>query len=387
MFKRSETIAKDGRSFGLFIVLILLAIAWWISDSMVFYQWSLVVILSLYTFIYHRSISSLKQTVKKRRGNIFFYRRYKLTFMDWCFWCFMVYHSLGIWNQSLDPSWSIALFCACLLFSVVARSCIPFRFKIKCGKEYVVSKETEDRFDTWVLFKVFAHQQNGVLDYLGPVYVDKTGQDNFFATLQAEGVTFMQHRVMEWSNTWANLKWAMLSAVGLYFLAFVMPDIAEMMFPVGWDTTKFGDKFYRTESMQAFAVFGFMFLFGIPLALMAMAKCFAAIVTAIQGGRASILFLPDKVILSHYDKYSHTNKTLSISNLRHIKSPPKGDPSWDLDTSVQLIDKNGELVELFNWSLGSVPLINHLVQIGVPVLCFDYKKEQQEKWNKEREQS
>ncbi len=392
MFKFSETISKTHystsfRPFGLFIVLILLTIVWWISDSVVFYQWSLVSILSLYTCFYYHSTSKLKQTVKKTRCNISFYRRNSLTFMDWCFWCFMVYHSLGFWDQSTVLSWLLGLFCACLLFSIVGRSCIPSRFKIRCGKEYILSKETDNSDEDWVLYKILEHQNDGLV-YHGPVYVDKTGQDEFFALLQAKGITLVKHQVMEWSNAWSNLVNAMAYFALFYFVACVMPDIVEMMFPVGWSTTKSGSRFYRTESMQDTVVFFFMLILGIPLALMAMFRCVVAIVTAIQGGRASILFLPDKVILSHYDKNGRTHRILSVSNLRHFKRPHKGDKDtspWDLDETVQLIDKDGELVELKNWSDGSERVINHLVQLGLPVLCFDYKKEMEEKLNKERE--
>ncbi|WP_157617639.1 hypothetical protein [Vibrio mexicanus] len=352
---------------------------WWLSDSNGFYQWSLVIVTGIYTHRFHYSISKLAQSIKVSDTHIYFRRRYGLTMMDWIFWCYLTYHCNVLWDLSTFSSMSVALFCGALLFSVAVRAFIPTGFKLARHQEVGIFKDRCVVAEDWDRYKVFERQDKN-WGYLGPVYVDLNKGDTLLESLTSQDLTIIEGTSMHKNNAWYNTKLAMLGLAASCFFFFVLPDILDFMIRVGPYTHK-GMNLYRTQAQKDFLVGVLSLFWVIPGCLGMLYLSFKSSVEAFKGGEKSIIFAGNSVMLSNRNKDGQISINLCLSRLKHIKWPRKRSKKksvWDkaiLDTSLQLIDIDGNVIELYDWHFGSTHILNHFVRLGLPVWLYDYQEE------------
>lgn len=174
----------------------------------------------------------------------------------------------------------------------------------------------------------------------------------------------------EWKKSW---KLALGGFAGFYFYLFLIPTILKKLAPVGyyWNS-KIRKTVYRDEFISNVSIIGIMVLTS-PLCILFAVWVYDYYLDLKEQKRSAIAFTNSDIFFFPSTKFEIEQATVSIpiSDFQYILWPKEDHKEKQakliVDETVQLIDKNGDLISISDWIWAVGPLINHLVKLGIPV--------------------
>ena len=189
-----------------------------------------------------------------------------------------------------------------------------------------------------------------------------------------------QHLSMMTGHTITKQSWRdgvkifLLSFTGLYAYVFWLPGLFKFMFPVGRYRNKFGDVIYRTESMSDGGVIFMMVIAFIMLALPCLAYIFSFYSDVKSRTFKSVCITKDATWLLTPGINGHDSRKISCAEIAYISHADVQVGAEDnaplrlsIDGDIKLIGVDNNLIPLSGWAWSGRYILNHLVQLGLPV--------------------
>ncbi|ANS87258.1 hypothetical protein VSVS12_03549 [Vibrio scophthalmi] len=174
----------------------------------------------------------------------------------------------------------------------------------------------------------------------------------------------------EWKESW---KLALGGFAGFYFYLFLIPTILKYLAPVGYHwNSKIQKTVYRDEFISNVSIIGIMVLIS-PLCILFGIWVYDYYLDLKEQKRSAITFTNSDIFFFPSTKFEIEPATVSIpiSDFQYILWPKEDHREKQakliVDETVQLIDKNGDLISISTWIWAVNPLINHLVRLGTPI--------------------
>lgn len=364
----TESFGNHGSVMLYFILVTVLSFIWWIFDSQVFYQWSVVGLTTLYAYSFHKFPSRLWQTILDTETHVQIKQRHALTFMDKVLFAIIAYKSLNLIDFStLCGSW-----CALLLTTIILRTFVSNAIALDKTKSYGFFVE-KGAYPNGCYEYTALEFNEGQWKRLGIVYFSMSPKEDI-DRLVKQGITLADGECMQKGNIFSNLLATAFFIIFSYLIVRYLPQIVGDMFPEGHDRVK-GVKIYRSEfSHNIFVWTAYLFIV-IPITCFSLNEAYKRLNLVSLGGRRLILFLNDQVVLTNGSGRSAINQSLSITTIQCILWPHSDDQEsvWAnavIDQTLKLIDVKGDLVALSDWYFGFREVLEHLVTLGVPVRLY-----------------
>lgn len=174
----------------------------------------------------------------------------------------------------------------------------------------------------------------------------------------------------EWKESW---KLALGGFAGFYFYLFLIPTILKYLAPVGYHwNSKIQKTVYRDEFISNVSIIGIMVLIS-PLCILFGVWVYDYYLDLKEQKRSAIAFTNSDIFFFPSTKCEIEPATviIPISDFQYILWPKEDHREKQakliVDETVQLIDKNGDLISISAWIWAVNPLINHLVRLGTPI--------------------